>query len=127
LNELVWEVLRYIHVLAVAFFVGGQLVVLAAVVPVERTAPDSDRMRAIGRRFGLGSLVALAFLAVTGAVMATDLSAWSSGVLQLKLGCAGAVVALTSAHLVWPTRRALPIAILAVSLAIVWLGLDLAH
>ena len=31
-----WEIARYLHILAMAFFVGGQLVVIAAVVPVER-------------------------------------------------------------------------------------------
>ena len=122
-----WEVIRYLHLLAVAFFVGGQLVVLLAVVPVERDAPDTERMRAIGRKFGIGSIVALGLLAATGAAMAAEMSAWSSGTLQMKLGLVGAVVALTSAHLIWPKQRILPVGILVVSLAIVWLGLELAH
>jgi uncharacterized membrane protein len=110
-----------------AFFVGGQLVVVAAVVPVERDAPDRERMRSIGRRFGIGSLVALAVLAATGSAMATEEGYWGSGTLQLKLGIVGVVVALTTMHLVWPRHRTLQAGILAGSLVIVWLGLQLAH
>lgn len=123
----VWETVHYLHVLAMAFFVGGQLVVVAAVVPVERDAPDRERMRAIGRRFGIGSLLALAVLVATGSVMATDEGYWGSGTLQLKLGIVGVVVALTTVHLVWPRHRLLQVGILAGSLVIVWLGLQLAH
>jgi hypothetical protein len=42
-----WETVRWLHVLAMAFFVGGQLFLAVAVVPVERAAPDRDRLRAI--------------------------------------------------------------------------------
>jgi uncharacterized membrane protein len=47
-----WQAVRWLHVLAMAFFVGGQLLLAIAVVPVERSAPDRDRLRAIARRFG---------------------------------------------------------------------------
>ena len=49
-----WEFLRYLHVLAVTFFVGGQLVLVAAVVPVLRGAEDPEPMRHIARKFGYG-------------------------------------------------------------------------
>jgi putative copper export protein len=49
-----WQGVLYLHVLAMAFFVGGQLVFAIAVVPVERVAPDRERMRAVARRFGYG-------------------------------------------------------------------------
>jgi uncharacterized membrane protein len=110
-----------------AFFVGGQLVLAAAIVPVERRHPDTERMRAMGRRFGIGSLLALAVLAATGAAMATELGYWDSGTLQIKVGLAGAVVALTTLHVVWPRQRLLQVAILLGSLAVAWLGLELAH
>ena len=58
-----------------AFFVGGQLVVVAAVMPVERRTADPSRMQSIGRRFGIGSLVALGVLVATGSAMATETSA----------------------------------------------------
>jgi putative copper export protein len=122
-----WQLLHYLHLLAMAFFIGGQLVVVAAVVPVERAAPDQERMRAIGRRFGYGSLVALAVLVATGVAMAADRSLWDLGTLQIKLGLVGLVVALTTAHLLWPRQRLLQVAILTGSLAIVWLGMEIAH
>jgi uncharacterized membrane protein len=47
-----WVAVRWLHLLAMAFFVGGQLFLAAAVLPVERRAPDRTRLRAIARRFG---------------------------------------------------------------------------
>lgn len=47
-----WFVMRWLHILAMAFFVGGQLFLAAVVVPAERRAPDRERLRAIARRFG---------------------------------------------------------------------------
>lgn len=44
----VWRVVLYLHLLAMAFFVGGLLVIGAALVPVERRAPEPERMRAVG-------------------------------------------------------------------------------
>ena len=85
-----WLGALYLHLLSMAFFVGGQIVLAIAVVPVERTAPDRERLRAIARRFGYGSLLALL-------------------------------------HLRRPTLHALQAAILAASLMILWLGLELAR
>jgi uncharacterized membrane protein len=47
----VWFILRWLHILAMAFFVGGQLFLAAIVVPVERNATDRQWLRAIARRF----------------------------------------------------------------------------
>jgi uncharacterized membrane protein len=57
-----WNAVLTLHLLAMAFFVGGQLFIAAAVLPVERRAPDRVRMRAVARNFGYGSLVALLIL-----------------------------------------------------------------
>ena len=110
-----------------AFFIGGQLVVAVAVVPVETRLPDRERLRAIARRFGYGSLVALRVLIATGTAMAIHFDYWSNGTLQIKLGLVGFVVALTTLHLLWPRARWLQVVILIASWAIVWLGLELAH
>jgi uncharacterized membrane protein len=122
-----WLAVLYLHLLAMAFFVGGQLVVALAVVPVERHAPDAERLRAIARRFGYGSLAALAILAVSGAAMATHEHRWGDSTLQLKLGLVAVVMALAALHLRWPRLHALQAAILLASLLIVWLGLNLAQ
>jgi uncharacterized membrane protein len=122
-----WQAVLYVHLLAMAFFVGGQIVVATAVVPVERTAPDAERLRAIARRFGYGSVVALALLLASGAALASHHGLWGSGTLQLKLGLVGAVILLTLLHLRHPRAHAVQAAVFGATLGIVWLGLDLAE
>jgi uncharacterized membrane protein len=124
-----WEAIRWLHLLAMAFFVGGQLVLAAAVVPAFRGAEgrDRDRLRAIARRFGQGTIVAIAVLVVTGAAMASHFGDWDSSTLQVKLVLVVLAGVLVGAHLRWPTNHALDGAIFLVSLAIVWLGVALAH
>jgi putative copper export protein len=121
-----WQGVVYLHLLAMAFFVGGQILLVAAVVPVERRHPDRERLRAIARRFGVGSVVALAVLIATGAAMASHFELWGSSTLQIKLGLVGLVLVLTLVHLRLPQAHILQGAILLCTLVIVWLGLDLA-
>ena len=120
-------VVRYLHLIAMAFFVGGQLFLVAAVVPALRGAPDREGLRAIARRFGVGSLVAIAVLIATGVSMASRYGPWDDGKLHLKL----AVVAIVGILIVWhmrrPTLHALEGAVFVASLVIVWLGVSLAH
>jgi uncharacterized membrane protein len=122
-----WLAVRWLHVLAMAFFVGGQLLLAVAVVPVERRAPDRERLRGVARRFGYGTLVAIAVLVATGAAMATHFHLWGDGTLQLKLALVALVAVLVLWHMRRPTNHALEGAVFLVSLAIVWLGLALAH
>jgi uncharacterized membrane protein len=126
MSEDLWQGVLYLHLLAMAFFVGGQLVFAIAVVPVERAAPDRERMRAIARRFGYGSLCALGVLVATGWSMAAHQDLFGDSTLQVKLGLVGLVVALSLLHLRRPRLHALQAAILIASLVIVWLGVDLA-
>jgi uncharacterized membrane protein len=123
----VWDAILWLHLVAMAFFVGGQLFLAVAVVPVERRAPDRERLRAIARRFGWGSLAALAVLLATGAAMASHDDRWGDGTLQVKLG----LVAVTAGLVVWHMRRpqnhVLEALILVASLVIVGLGVALAH
>ena len=122
-----WQAILYVHLLAMAFFVGGQLFIAVAVVPVERHAPDPLRLRLIARRFGIASLAALGVLLASGVAMASHYELWGSGTLQLKLGLVATVLLLTGVHLRYPRAHLLQVAIFAATLAIVWLGLDLAH
>ncbi len=122
-----WDAIRILHLLAMAFFVGGQLVLAAAVVPVERSSPDRERLRQIARRFGYGTLVAIAVLVATGAAMASHFDAWGETALQVKLALVAVVAALVAAHLRWPRSAALDAAILAGSIGIVCLGVTIAH
>src|ERR671929_49466 len=122
-----WLLVRWLHVLAMAFFVGGQLLLAVAVVPVERRSPDRERLRAIARRFGYGTLVAIAVLLATGSALASHGHRWGDGTLHAKLALVVLVAVLVVWHMRRPAMHALEGAIFLVSLAIVWLGLTLAH
>jgi uncharacterized membrane protein len=123
----VWFAIRWLHLLAMAFFVGGQMMLAAVVVPVGRRSGDRESLRAIARRFGCGTLVALLVLVATGTAMAFHLQLWGDGTFQLKL----ALVVLVGALLVWHVRRPeahiLEAIVFLLSLAIVWIGLYLAN
>ena len=135
----VWNFVVWLHLLGMAFFVGGQLMLAAVVVPVLR----SDRVGLLSavRRFGIGTLVAFVVLIATGVALATHEHRWGDSTLQVKLGLIALVLALIAAHARWPAvrnadggtassaragRHLLELAIFAVSLAIVWLGIVLA-
>lgn len=121
-----WELVRWLHLLAMAFFVGGQLMLAAVVVPVLRGG-DREGLRAAARRFGWGSLVALAVLAATGSAMAGHFGDWGRGALSVKLALVVVAFALVLAHMRRPTRHVFEGLIFVVSLAIVWLGVSIAH
>lgn len=122
-----WQAILYVHLLSMAFFVGGQLFLGLAVVPVERANPDRERMLAIARRFGYGSAIALGLLIATGVAMASHFGLWHSSTLQLKVALVGGVVVLTLIHLRFSRAHALQAAILLATLVIVWLGVELAE
>jgi uncharacterized membrane protein len=122
-----WDVVLALHLLAMAFFVGGQLFLAIAVVPVERRAPDRERLRAIARRFGWGSLVAIGVLLATGIAMASHDHLWGSATLQAKLTLVAVTAALIVGHMRMPERHELEGLIFLASLAIVVLGVALAN
>ena len=66
-------------------------------------------------------------LIVTGSALASRGDRWSSGTLQVKLALVATVTGLIVWHLRRPTAHAIEGLIFLVSLAIVWLGLALAH
>jgi uncharacterized membrane protein len=123
----VWDALRWLHVMAMAFFVGGQLLLGAAVAPALRGMADRGPMRAIARRFGQGTVISLGVLIATGAALATHLHRWRDPTLHVKLALVAVVAALIIAHMRRPDLHVLDAAIFLVSAAIVWLGVALAH
>jgi hypothetical protein len=78
---LTWTVIRFLHVGALIFFVGGQLALALAVVPAMRRHGAHEAMRAIARRFGVASAVAIAVVIATGVAMASRYSLWGAPVL----------------------------------------------
>ncbi len=120
-----WDAIRWLHLLAMAFFVGGQLFLAACVVPVVRG--DRPRMQAVARRFGWGTLVALGVLLATGSAMASHFDVWSSGTLHVKLALVALTGVLVLVHMRRPGDHWMEGVVFVASLAIVWLGVALAH
>ena len=119
------QVLLFLHVVAMAFFLGGQLMLAGTVVPVERSNPDPERMKAIARRFGFGSLIALSVLLFTGMTMAGHYDLWDNGDFQVKMGLVVALIVSVLAHMKFPKAHVLMGLTFVLTLGIVWIGLDL--
>jgi uncharacterized membrane protein len=122
-----WTVIRFLHVLALIFFVGGQLMLVVAVVPALRGLEDDSAMRAVARRFGIAGVIALAVLIATGAAMAAHYGRWEDPKLQAKLGLLVLIFVLLAMHTMTPYTRAISIGVLLTSILIVWLGIRLSH
>jgi uncharacterized membrane protein len=121
-----WELVRFLHIVALALFVGGQMVLVVAIVPVLRGQPD-EVMLGVARRFGIASAVAIAVLLATGIAMASHFSLWNDHTLQAKLAVLSLVAVLLGMHIASPRSRGLSLALMASSLLVVWLGVALAH
>jgi putative copper export protein len=121
-----WNGVLWLHLTAMAFFIGGQLMLAAIVVPVLRGVGDGAPLRSAARRFGIGTLAAVLVLIATGAAMASHYHKWSDSTLHVKLGLVVLVVLLISLHMRKPTWHVIDAALFAVSLAIVWLGIVVA-
>jgi uncharacterized membrane protein len=121
-----WNGVLWLHLLAMAFFVGGQLMLAAIVVPLLRGVAEGEPLRTAARRFGVGTLGAFVILIGTGAAMATHEHKWGDSILQVKLGLVILVALLIGSHLRRPTWHVLDAAIFLTSLAIVWLGIVVA-
>lgn len=84
-----WAVVRFLHVLSAALWVGGQLTVSLVVLPLARRMLDEERraqvMQAVGRRFGMFTgAVFLPLQIGTGVAIA-----WHKGVTWASLADPG--------------------------------------
>lgn len=85
----------YFHVLGATVWIGG-LIVMGALVPAVRKATDdSSVVKAMARRFGVVSWVALSVLILTGGILAS--ASWSQ-TLIVKVGLVFLVVMLAAWH-----------------------------
>jgi uncharacterized membrane protein len=121
-----WAVVLFFHLLGIAFFIGGQLMLAIVVVPALR-GQDETLMRGAAKRFGIASVVALGVIVATGIAMASHYELWDNSTLQAKVGLLVLVVVLVALHTATPYTRAISITVLLTSLVIMWLGVDLMH
>jgi putative copper export protein len=120
----IWVIMRAIHLLAMAFFVGGQLMLAATIVPVLK---GNDAMVPVARRFAWGSLIALLVLILTGAYMASHYHEWSDPLLIAKIALLIVVAGLIHFHMQNGQKHWLAPLIFVISLTIMVLGVQLAH
>lgn len=136
-----WASVLFVHLVAAAFWVGGQLMLVAVVMPQLRRLADTATTRAVaaaaGRRFGLAtSTLLLPILIVSGLLLAWHhgVRLWALGttaygmVLAAKMVLVAVVFALGAVHGVVARRRAaslsraIALATLALSIVIVALA-----
>ncbi len=98
-------VLRFIHLIAAAVWVGG-LLTLGALVPIVRhNGGSTELLRAMARQFGRVSWTAMTLSVVTGVWQVVRLGIdWGASALSLKLGLVVVVVALAAVHQVTARR-----------------------
>jgi uncharacterized membrane protein len=121
-----WAIVLFFHLLGIAFFVGGQLMLAIVVVPALR-GQEEALMRGAAKRFGVASVVALAVIVASGIALASHYQLWDNSTLQAKVGLLVLVLVLTGLHTVTPYTRAISILVLLISVAIMWLGVDIMH
>jgi putative copper export protein len=78
------ELVRFLHIVAFAIFVGGHIQLIVAIVPGLRGEPDEVMLR-VARRFGGVSAVAILLLLATGIAMASHFARWGDSTLRAKL------------------------------------------
>jgi putative copper export protein len=100
---------RSLHLIGAAVWVGGMVMLALAVGAARRTVPEEERIalfRSLGRRFLFAGGLAMAVLIATGVDLANDrLAAWSDLTdtdygerLLAKLGVVALVIGLTLFH-----------------------------
>ena len=103
------------------------MVLVVVIVPVARRSADREGLRAVARRFGLGTLLALGVLVGTGTALAFHLRLWGDGTFEVKLALVLILCALLAWHVRRPDLHTLEATMFLLSLAIVWIGLYLAN
>lgn len=122
------DVLLYLHILGATVWVGGLIVVGALVPAIRDVTDDRTVIRAVARRFGVVSWIALAVQVVTGSLLLFD-HVWST-TLSVKIS----LVMLSAILAAWHSlaardqspavRGAVQGVIMLLALAIVWLAIQ---
>lgn len=130
------RILLFIHLIAIATWVGGQIAIAVVVMPALRAETDLDRrrmlIRAAGRRFGVVSIPLFAVIIATGIGMLDYVpSVAHTPTFMWKMTCVAVAIVSSGLHS-WVARRGhkalagITAALaLATSIAAVWLATGL--
>ncbi len=92
-------VVRWVHLLAAATWMGGLVVLGVAVVALRRAGADRSLLQAVARAFAKASWIAMAIAIPTGLLQVVGMQLpWSYGRLHTKLGLVALVVVLALVH-----------------------------
>lgn len=123
-----WTILIFLHVVAMAFFLGGQIMLAWTVVPVMRAdPPQPKRVRKIAQRFGIGSLIALGVLLLTGLILASHYGLWDYGPFHVKMALVVATIVAVLVHMTRASSHILMSVSFILTLATVYAGVNLTH
>ncbi|MEX2322588.1 MAG: hypothetical protein WEA29_02305 [Acidimicrobiia bacterium] len=122
------DVLRFLHLIGAAVWVGGMLTMAALVPSMRRSGADLDLIRSTARRFGVVAWTGIGLAVVTGLVqlIRLDLPTRGNTPLAVKLLLVGIAVALAWAHQTFArsmsaaVRGAIQGVLILIGLAIVW-------
>jgi uncharacterized membrane protein len=94
-----WTLVRFLHLLSAAIWVGGQAAIFIAVPVIRAHAEEPGAiLGTIGRRFGALAGPALLILLVTGMAQASHFQLWDASEVRGKLGIFAVVFVLTGVH-----------------------------
>lgn len=129
------DLLLFFHVIAMTFWLGGQLFLTLVAVPVLRGGGEQEReiTIAVARRYGTMSIVALMISIATGITMMVqlELDVAQLPALRHKLELLGLMLVATVAHTIAGARGYRRVSRIAsftgmlLSLGVVWFGTQL--
>jgi len=117
----------FLHVVAMAFFVGGQIMLAFNVVPALREGGNPELIKGVAQRFGIGSLIALGVLVLTGMLMGSHFGMWDYGPFQVKMGLVVLTIVSVMVHMTRGDSHALMGITFLLTLATVYAGVNLTH
>jgi uncharacterized membrane protein len=120
-----WTIMLFLHVIAMAYFLGGQIMLAANVVPVLIKGEDQSQIGSVARGFGMGSLVALGVLLLTGMAMASHFELWDDSQFQVKMALVLATFISVFVHMARGNSRFLMVLTFVLTLATVYAGIHL--
>jgi putative copper export protein len=126
------ELLRWVHLVAAAVWLGGLVVLAASVMALRRAGAPREHLQAVARQFGRVSWTAMILAVVTGLGQVQLLGfPWGYSRLQVKVALVATVIGVAFAHTLTAKRSPPAVrgivesTILLLSFAIYWAAVRL--